>query len=82
MSNLINPQSEVKQPQVRLSDTKVYACACGGETFAQGITLREVSALLSGTGKVEYVLANKIYCVKCLVEFKPSEIEQSSILTP
>ena len=71
-----------QMPQIKLSDTKVVACECGSEIFNSGITLRGVSALLTGTGKDEVIPTQVIYCVKCLKKYEPPKApEPSSIIT-
>ena len=57
--------SDIKEPSISLKDTKEVACSCGNTLFKQGISLREVSALLTGTGRTEYVPMAVIACDKC-----------------
>ena len=65
-----------KEPSISLKDTKEYACSCGNTLFKQAISLREVSALLTGTGRTEYVPVAVIACDKCHKVF-----ERTSIIT-
>lgn len=68
---------EVKAPNIPLKDTKEYACSCGSTVFQQAISLREVSALLTGTGRTEYIPVAIIVCQKCDKLF-----ERPSLITP
>ena len=65
---------EVKTPSISLKDTKEVACSCGSTLFQQAVSLREVSALLTGTGSTEYVPVAVIACLKCQKPFKRSTI--------
>ena len=54
------------QQSLNIADTKPVVCEkCGGEIFAQGLMLREVSAILTGTGKPGAVPIPVFYCVEC-----------------
>lgn len=64
----------VKEPSISLKDTKEVSCACGSTLFKQAISLREVSALLTGTGRAEYVPMAVIACDKCGKVFERPQI--------
>ena len=67
----------LKAPQIALKDTKSVACSCGSEIFQAGINLREVSAIMTGTGKNEIIPVQVVFCAKCFKKYEPS-----SIITP
>lgn len=55
-----------KEPSISLKDTNEVSCECGSTLFKQVINLREVSALLTGTGRVEFIpIAAGLACDKC-----------------
>tara|TARA_R110000868_G_scaffold375069_2_gene639537 strand:+ start:28 stop:228 length:201 start_codon:yes stop_codon:yes gene_type:complete len=65
----------MNQPKMNLEDTKELACACGHKRFKQAITMREISALYTNTGKNEVHPLFIIVCEKCdTVYEKPSII--------
>lgn len=49
-------------------------CACGNEYFDTVTVQKEISALLSGTGKNEILLIGVLVCRKCGEESKKSLI--------
>lgn len=62
------------EPSISLKDTKEVTCSCGSTLFKQAISLREVSALLTGTGRTEYVPVAAIVCLKCDKLFERDKI--------
>lgn len=70
--------SKLGEPQMSLRDTEAIRCeACECEVFEQGIMLRKVSALLTGTGKPGVVPVPVFICSKCghvNSEFIPEEL--------
>lgn len=53
-------------PGISLHDTTAVTCSkCGGEVFEQGVLLREVSALLTGTGEPGLIPIPVFICSKC-----------------
>jgi len=53
-------------PKFGLNDTEAVKCeACGGEVFEEGLMLRKVSALLTGTGQPGIVPVPVFMCAKC-----------------
>lgn len=65
-----------QKSSVKLSDTTELTCSCGHPRFKQAITMREVSAIMSGSGKNEIIPLSIIVCEKCDKQF-----EKSSIIT-
>jgi hypothetical protein len=63
-----------QQPNISLKDTEEVKCTCGSALFQQAISLRRVSALLTGTGKDEYVPVSIIVCMKCDTMFERPKI--------
>ena len=55
---------------ISLSDTEEVKCPCGHNYFQEFITMRRVSALVTGTGKDEYIPHPVLVCVKCEVRFE------------
>jgi hypothetical protein len=47
------------------ADLKKVTCPCGHEFFRQFYVVREVSAIQSRTGQIEYVPIPVLVCVKC-----------------
>lgn len=66
------PQS--KESSISLKDTKEVTCSCGSTLFKQAVSLREVSALLTGTGRTEYVPVSVLACDKCSKVFERNQI--------
>jgi hypothetical protein len=62
--------NQTQEPQISLKDTKEVKCSCGSYLFQQAISLREVSALLTGTGRTEYVPVSIIVCLSCKEQFE------------
>lgn len=66
-----------QDPKISIKDTKEMACECGNTVFIQAISMREISALLTGTGRTEYIPVAKVVCSKCEKTF-----ERPSIIIP
>lgn len=66
-------------PTFNANDTEAVKCEkCGGEIFQQGLMLRKVSALLTGTGKPGIIPVPVFICEKCghvNSEFIPEEFK-------
>lgn len=54
---------------------KPVVCECGNEIFAQGLRLKEVSAIMSPTGQKQIMAIPTLYCTKCFKEYKETENE-------
>lgn len=71
-------------PQLSLADTKAVICEkCGCEIFEQGLLLREVSALMTGTGQPGIIPVPVFLCSKCghvNSQFLPEEIKNGGIV--
>lgn len=69
------------QTQVNLKDTEEVVCPkCGGKVFNQGLMLRKVSALLTGTGQPGLIPITVFECTNChevLNEYLPEEFKNS-----
>lgn len=63
-----------QDPQISLKDTKEVLCPCGHNLFKQVVQLREVSPILSGTGRTEYVPMAALACDKCNKVFERPQI--------
>lgn len=70
MENIQTPE----QPSIAIKDTKEVFCTCGSNTFQQFVNLREVSAILTKTGRNTVIPVAMICCAKCFKKFEPSEI--------
>jgi len=68
---------EIKAPSISLKDTKEVACSCGSTAFQQAISLREVSAIITGTGRTEYIPVATIVCLKCQKLFERGNLVMS-----
>lgn len=79
MAQLAN--SKLGNPQFNLEDTKAVKCdICGGEVFEQAVMLREVSALLTGTGQPGIIPIPVFVCSKCghvNKQFLPLELQNN-----
>lgn len=66
-------------PQISLADTTPVVCEqCGCEIFEQGLMLREVSPLITGTGQPGIVPVPVFLCTKCghvNQQFLPEELK-------
>lgn len=67
-------QPEQQRMRISLKDTKELLCPCGHNHFREVISLREVSALITGTGKAEIIPAAVVICDKCGKPFEQSTI--------
>lgn len=69
--------------KVSFSDLEEVKCElCGERVFGEGMMLRVMSALLSGTGKEEMVAIPVTYCIKCngvLERFLPEELRSKKL---
>ncbi len=71
-------------PQISLQDTTAVKCEkCGGEIFESGMLLREVSALMTGTGQPGIIPIPVFICSKCghvNSQFIPQELRDNGIV--
>lgn len=71
--------NKLGQQKFDIQQTTPIKCEkCGGETFNQGVMLRKVSPLLTGTGQPGIVPIPVFYCVECNhvnAEFIPEELK-------
>jgi DNA-directed RNA polymerase subunit RPC12/RpoP len=71
-------------PQISLQDTTAVKCEkCGGEIFESGMILREVSALMTGTGQPGIIPIPVFICSKCghvNSQFIPQELRDNGIV--
>ena len=78
-----NTKGEPQLPQIKLSDTTAIQCECGSEVFVNGVSLRGVSMLQSGTGKPEILLNGLgIVCAKCQKKFEAPKAPEPSLIQP
>lgn len=85
MNNLLGghpPQRPT--PQVTIKDTTEVTCdKCGGNVFQIGSYFRKVSALLSPSGKPQYIpIEQAVFCITCHhvnIEFIPPGLESPKI---
>ena len=77
----MNAAGKLGGPQISLGDTKAIKCdVCGCEVFDQGVMLREVSALLTGTGQPGLLPIPVFICSKCghvNEQFLPKELQKN-----
>lgn len=59
---------------IPIKDTEEVKCSCGSNLFQQAVSLRRVSALLTGTGRDEYVPVAVLTCLKCQKVFERPQI--------
>ena len=80
MGMQIDGSAKLGGPQIRLEDTKAVKCdVCGCEVFDQGVMLREVSSLLTGTGQPGIIPIPVFICSKCghvNNQFLPQELQK------
>jgi len=50
---------------INLKNTTLFKCECGNHTFEPKFVIRKRSALLSETGKEEYVTIQILACSNC-----------------
>lgn len=74
--------NKLGMPPVDLANTTAVTCSvCGGEVFEQGMILREVSALLTGTGQPGIIPIPVFICSKCghvPEQFLPKELQNQN----
>lgn len=79
MTKLGNGTGSTLTPAIDMSQTEAVRCPeCGCEVFEQGMLLRKVSPLLTGTGQPGLVPVMAFHCVKCgtvLEEYLPEELK-------
>lgn len=67
-------------PQISLQDTTPVVCEkCGGQVFENGVILREVSAILTGTGQPGIIPIPVFICSECghvNTQFIPQELRE------
>jgi len=78
----MNQQSQFpSQPitiKINPADTSAVICPCGSEVFSEGVMLRKISGILTGSGKTTIKGFPVMYCVKCgkaVPEFVPEEFK-------
>ena len=83
MDTLTNQNQQAEGPQNQVKDTKEMTCSCGSRIFEQAISLREVSRLLTNTGREEYIPLAIIVCKNCkkLFERPDGGVQQSPLIT-
>ena len=73
---------QMPQQQVTLKDTSGIECSgCQSSIFQNGVILRRVSAILTGTGKDAIVPVQVPYCIQCkkpLEDLLPDELKSTS----
>ncbi len=75
-----------QQTAIDLKMTEPIVCEkCGKEVFVQGVMLRKVSALLTGTGQPGIIPVPVFYCAECghvNQEFIPVELREQETDEP
>lgn len=57
---------EIQQPKINLDQTTAIKCEkCGCEVFTEGVVLRKVSPILTGTGQPGVIPIPVFYCTEC-----------------
>lgn len=78
----MNNVNKLGKPQVQLSETEPVVCEkCGCNVFQEGLMMRRVSPLLTGTGQPGIVPIPVFQCSNCgwvNREFLPKEIADSN----
>ena len=64
----------INQPSIAMSDTEEVKCSCGSSLFKQAVSIRKVSAMLTKTGREEYVPIAALLCIKCDKVFEPNRL--------
>lgn len=71
-------------PQISLQDTTAVKCEkCGNEIFEQGVMLREVSALMTGTGQPGIIPIPVFICSNCghvNEQFIPQDLKNNGVV--
>lgn len=77
----MNQGGKLGNIQLNVNDTKAVKCEiCGNEIFDQGVMLREVSPLLTGTGQPGIIPIPVFVCSKCghvNKQFLPAELQEN-----
>ena len=75
----MNDTKPMTMPNIDIANTTGIKCPhCGCEVFDQGLLLRMVSPVLTGTGQPGLVPVTAFVCVNChkpLVDFLPEELK-------
>lgn len=70
---------EMNMPAINLAETTAITCPkCGCQVFDQGLLLRKVSPVLTGTGQPGLVPVTVFACQRCqtvLEDFLPEELK-------
>lgn len=81
LGNSMGPQTP--QLNIKPSDLVTLVCEnCKGEIFSEGVIIKTVSPLLTGTGKEGMMPIPVFYCVKCnepADKFLPEEMRKKKI---
>jgi hypothetical protein len=88
--NMLVGNDDVPQnrPSVNITpkDLKTLECEeCHGVVFAEGIIIKTVSALLTGTGKEGMVPIPAFYCIKCKTvvdKYLPEDMRKTKLVSP
>ena len=59
------PDLSESQMRVDITKTTAFVCSCGNHTFTQATLLREISAILSPTGKAALIPVPVFVCNAC-----------------
>jgi hypothetical protein len=63
--SIVSDAGSPLQPQLDITKTTGVVCTCGNHTFVHGVFLREVSALVSPTGKGGIIPIPTFTCNSC-----------------
>ena len=77
--NDINIGGNIGQPRlnVGLNELDDIVCECGGRVYSEGVMIKRVSAILTGTGKGGVLPIPIFYCISCnkvVNELLPEEL--------
>ena len=65
---VINNVGEVAKPKITpeiLKMSKTLECSCGGMIFTQAIVVKKISAIISPSGKEEFMPIDVMICDRC-----------------
>lgn len=69
-------ENQINEEAIRkiVNDSPNKKCQCGCEYFDRATIQKEISALVSSTGKNEILLIEVLLCRKCDTLYEPSKI--------
>ena len=77
MNNTKLTPEQINMMAQALKTAKDIVCkSCGGQIFAEGIRLKELSKIITGDTQNQLIPIPAFFCVKCHTELKQEDLEK------